>query len=74
MLPAKADRTEKQNALVDQYYAEYAALGLDEYEIENLIDKVCANNKITYLDAACRVAALERLEAETFEFEPACCE
>lgn len=71
MLPAAADRSEKQNLLVEQYYAEYAALGLDEYQVQDLTDKVYADSTIPYLEQACRVAALARLEVEFFDFNPA---
>ena len=70
MLPAAADRTEKQNLLVDQYYTEYASLGLDEYQVQNLTDIVYADSTLPYLEQACRVAALARLEVEFFEFNP----
>jgi len=71
MLPAAADRTEKQNLLIEQYYAEYSALGLDEYDIHSLTDKVYADSTINETERACRVHALQRLEAESFEFHPA---
>lgn len=71
MLPAAADRTEKQNDLVAKYYAEYAALGLDEYQVQDFTDKVYADSTIPYLEQACRVAALARLEVEFFDFNPA---
>lgn len=71
MLPAAADRTEKQNDLVAKYYAEYAALGLDECEIQDLSDKVYADNALSYLERACRATALARLEVEFFDFNPA---
>ena len=74
MLPAKADRTEKQNALVDQYYAEYAALGLDLYQLDAIQQAVYSDNSLSAAEADARLHALHRLEADAFEFEPACCE
>lgn len=74
MLPAKADRTEKQNALVDQYYAGYAALNCDVYELDAMQQAVCKDRNMTAAEADARLAALYQLEAETFEFDPACCD
>ena len=72
MLPAKADRTEKQNNLVGKYYAEYAALNCDVYELDAMQQAVCKDRGMTAAEADARLAALYQLEAETFEFDPAC--
>ena len=74
MLPAKADRSADQNNLVAIFYSEYAALNCDVYELDAMQQAVCRDKSLTAAEADARLAALYQLEAETFEFNPACCE
>lgn len=74
MLPAKADRSADQNELVAKFYSEYAALRCDVYELDALQQAVCKDRAISDAEAQARLAALYELEAETFVFEPSCCD
>ena len=49
MLPATIDRTTKQNELVAKYYAEYAAMDLDIYGLEELLDGIWSNSTMSEL-------------------------
>ncbi len=73
MLPAKADRSADQNNLVAKFYKEYAALGLDLYQLDDVQTAVYNNTSMPSSEANARLSALYQLEAETFEFNPACC-
>jgi len=71
MFPAKADRSENQNNLVEKFYAEYAALNCDIYELDDIQKSVCSNRAMSDIEAEARLTALYALEAETYEFNPA---
>lgn len=74
MLPAKADRSSDQNNLVAKFYNEYAALNYDVYQLDAMQRAVCGDKNLSDAEAQARLAALYQLEAETFEFNPACCD
>ncbi len=72
MLPATIDRTAKQNELVAKYYAEYAAMDLDIYGLEELLDGIWSNSTMPELEADCRMDAIAKLKVDVeFEFHPA---
>jgi len=72
MLPATIDRTAKQNELVAKYYAEYSAMDLDIYGLEELVDGIWSNSTMPELEAHCRMAAIDKLNVDVaFEFNPA---
>jgi len=71
MFPAKADRSENQNNLVEKFYAEYAALNCDIYELDDIQKSICSNRTMSDIEAEARLTALYALEAETYEFNPA---
>jgi hypothetical protein len=71
MLPAKSDRTNSQRDLVSKFYAEYAALNCDIYELDAMQKSICSNQAMPDIEAEARLAALYALEAETYDFNPA---
>jgi len=74
MLPAKADRSVDQNDLIEEFYNEYAALSLDLYQLDAIQQAVYSDNSLSAAEADARLHALYRLEADAFEFNPACCD
>lgn len=56
---------------MDKFYEEYAALNCDIYGLDELMRAVCNDKSISDKEAEARLAALYRLEAETYEFHPA---
>ena len=74
MFAARSDRTPNQTKLVEKFYAEYAALNCDIYELDNIQKSICSNHAMPDIEAEARLAALYALEAETYDFNPACCD
>tara|TARA_Y100001951_G_C11157625_1_gene192888 strand:- start:235 stop:429 length:195 start_codon:yes stop_codon:yes gene_type:complete len=64
--------------MYDLVYAEYKALDLDLYGYAALCDQILdmPDSRFEHgqVEAMARIKALEILQAEQFEFEPACCD
>ncbi len=65
--------TDAQYSVV-KFYNEYSALNCDAYQLDEIQQAVYSDNNISDAEAFARLAALSQLEAETFEFNPACCD
>ena len=69
-LPAKIDRSENQNNLVAKFYDEYAAFNYDEYQLDYAAQQVYNDASLGYEIAMAKLAALDALTSECFEFNP----